>query len=90
MPDNTLLDGTAYRRIALGVLRRAALDLGHPDGLTAHELRSAHDVLDGRSDPCRAWCELAGIEADAIGRLARRLGDPAHVDRPLPDEGAAA
>ena len=55
MPD--LIDGTAYRRLAVGVLRRA--------------------VLDGRSEPSRAWCELAGIEPEAIGRLARRLGEPA-------------
>ncbi len=75
MPD--LIDGTAYRRLAVGVLRRAVLDLGSPAGLTPHELRSAQTVLDGRSEPSRAWCELAGIEPEAIGRLARRLGEPA-------------
>ena len=88
MPD--LIDGTAYRHLALAVLRRAVLDLAHPDGLTPHELRSAHDALDGTSAPCRAWCELAGIEPEAIGRLARRLGEPEHASRPLRDEDPAA
>lgn len=69
------IDPSAYRRLAVAVLHRAADDAaGLADTIPYHERDHARRFLCGQTDRGLLvfWCELAGLDVLSVERASRQ------------------